>query len=258
MKLIFNIILLAIVQGITEFLPISSSGHLVILKSLFGFKSPGVGLEVSLHFGTLIAIVIFYWSDIKEITSSFFRTDLPTRHKSRRTALYVIIATIPIAIIGILFNGRIISLFTNSFITGVFLLITGLILLSTKLIKPQKQPITVVKSIIIGISQALAILPGISRSGSTISVGKFVGIAPSEAAKFSFLMAIPAITGAIIYEIISNMADFNPLYFIGIGVSAVIGYFSLKILINLVNSEKLWIFGPYCLLIGLISIVFLR
>jgi undecaprenyl-diphosphatase len=180
-------IILGIVQGLTEFLPISSSGHLVLLKTLIGFDMPGVILEVSLHFGTLLSIIVYFR---KRILSYLSKEKLPL----------IIFGTIPIVIIGIIFKRSIELMFSNPLLVFLMLFITGIILLLT--LKRQKKGLLNLKNaFIIGVSQSFALIPGISRSGFTISTALLLGISKEESFEFSFILAIPALLGAFLLEL---------------------------------------------------------
>jgi len=254
---LLKVIILAIIQGVTEFLPVSSSGHLVVAKGLFGLESPGVALEVALHVGTLVAIVLYYWQDLMTLATAPFRGDLAARKSAWRQLLLIAIASVPIAPAGFFLKGFIEPLFSNSRAVGGLLVATAVIVSSTAFMRRSRKSIDVPRSALVGVAQAIAILPGISRSGATIAMGNLVGIAPADAVRFSFLIAVPAFVGAICYELIFYSADFRLAYIPGAVVSAVVGYFSLKLLINAVKSNKLWMFGPYCAIVGLVAILFL-
>jgi undecaprenyl-diphosphatase len=257
MNEIAKIILLAVIQGIAEFLPVSSSGHLVIGKAIFGFESPGAGMEVALHLGTVIAIIAFYRADLRDLISPIFSGGVEPRNKSLRSIGFLFLATLPAGIIGILFNCQIESLFSNPRFAGIMLIVTSAILATTLFIKGMKKPINMPRALAVGISQAIAILPGISRSGCTIAMGEAVGIERSEAARFSFFLAIIAILGAVVFELFKNRNLFRWEYSIGIAVSAIVGYVALKLLIKAVEANKLWIFAPYCLIVGIATLIFI-
>ena len=177
---IFEIIILGIIQGITEFLPISSSGHLVIAQYILGITSPGNTLEVLFHFGTLLSIFFVFYSDIKSIILK-----LNTK-KNQSFIICIVIATIPAAFVGLFFKEYLLLFFSNVHLVGFALCITGFILILSRGFKNQHKSISFYFSLIIGLFQALAIIPGISRSGSTISISMFMGVSPKEAARFSF------------------------------------------------------------------------
>jgi len=244
--------LLGIVQGLTEFLPISSSGHLVIGQKLLGISVAGNAFEVVVHLGTLVSVLIVFWNDIWQLIMSF---------KSSPTQKYILaisIGTIPAFIIGLLLKDVITDAFENIRVVSITLMITGIILLINRLIKTKLKDISVSSGLLIGIAQALAIVPGISRSGITISMGMYLGIAPEKAAKFSFLLAIPAIAGAGLLtglDVIDPTEPILPRTVLTIGFlsSLIIGWIALKWLLKLIKSGKFHWFGVYCILVGLLS-----
>ena len=251
-----KIIFLAVVQGITEFLPISSSGHLAILQDLFNIKgNETLLISVVLHAGTLVAILIFYFKEIIQMLT-------PTK---RKAILIIIIGSIPAGIIGVLIKGTRLDdiIFANMLIPGIGLLITAFLLKygmgksgGTKVI----TDLTIKDSLFVGLFQAFAILPGISRAGSTISGSLIKKLKTTEAATFSFLLAVPAIAGATFVEIASHLFKSqeklhqvipNSALVLGFIISIIIGYFSLKVLIHILKRGKLNIFAYYCFFLGI-------
>jgi len=252
------VIFMAIVQGIAEFLPISSSGHLAILGRLFSFDAEtNATLNIVLHAGTLLAIIIYYF---KELINILKKSDLDLIGK-------LIIATIPLGITGIIVKSMAWdeSIFNNLFVSGIGFLITATLLLWGQKAKYDKalDKLTFKQSLLIGIAQAIAVLPGISRAGSTISAGLKCGLEKADAARFSFLMAIPAIGGVVLVKIflllknskitlhslsISHLA-------IGFIVSALVGYFSLRLLLKLLKRGDFKYFACYLYILGLTTLV---
>ncbi len=246
---VFDTIVLGIVQGLTEFLPISSSGHLVIGQALLGFNKPGLVLEVVLHLGTLVAILMYFRDKIKQNIVDIFQKDM----ESIQLLIHIIIATIPAGVIGILFKDKFDSLFTVQTV-GFTLLTTGLVLLFTKNIGQKSKAITWRIALLVGIAQACAILPGISRSGITIATALFLGVTREESAEFSFLLAIPALLGAGILSIgdIVGMTNQNTMaLFFGFIASVVSGYMVIGWLMSLISQRRFWIFSLYCIPLGL-------
>ncbi len=246
-----EIIILGIIQGITEFLPISSSGHLVIAQNILGIKSPGNTLEVLFHFGTLMSVVYVFFKDIKQIF-------LTMNEKNNQLFIfYLIIATLPAVFSGLLLKDYFLKIFDNVHLVGFALCSTGFILILSKRFKNNQKAITFSSSIAVGIAQAIAIIPGISRSGSTISMCMYLGIPPKEAARFSFLLSIPVILGASILgflEVESNNT-FNYLTLtVAITTSFVTGVLSLKILLKILETGRFYFFGFYCLIAGVSTI----
>ena len=248
-------IIIGLVQGLTEFLPISSSGHLVILQSLLNIDLPGNLIEVSAHFGTLLSIILVYKKDIYDLIISF---------KSLKTKNYiflVVLATIPSVVFVLIAKPFILSLFESSRSVSLALIFTGIILFISNYGSYVKNNLNTSKGLIIGLFQALAILPGISRSGMTISIALLLGIKSREAAKFSFMLAIPAIVGAAVLTILET--DFNeakdliiPLITTAF-IAFLSGYFALNFLIKILNNGKFYYFSIYCIFLGIISLLYL-
>ncbi len=251
MTRLLYIIIMAVLQGITEFLPVSSSGHLVLVGSFLGLSEPGAGLEIALHFGTLLSIIVFYWNDIVKLVKSCDSI----KCESSKTIGLVAIATIPAAIIGLAFKSKLLGFFDRPAVASIMLIITGIFLMSTFFILRDGAKIGFWNAIAIGIAQAFAILPGISRSGATIVTARHFGIDAENSARFSFFMAIPAVAGAALMHILGHASEFKTYHILGIAVSFIIGYISLKILIKVLDKGKLWVFGPYCLILGLIGLI---
>lgn len=250
---------MGIIQGLTEFLPISSSGHLVLYQYFFG-KPDGIGndisLEVFLHLGSLLAVIIFFRKDIIELLSSLFRwrksIDHHKQYRNRMIIVYLFIATIFTGIIYVLFGKKIEAVFNQPLIVAFMLIVTGVIILTSDFVKKTEIPISnmgLVRSIIIGLGQGFAMLPGISRSGTTIATSLFCGIKRTDAARFSFLLSIPAILAANIseYKIISGLqASLLFSYIAGALAAFVSGYIVIAILIRLIQTGKLKYFSFYC------------
>ncbi len=264
-------IVLGIFQGVAEFLPISSSGHLSILQHLFGIKEGNLFFTQMLHFGTLISIVIVYFKDIKFIVIDFIKLiiDLARGKKIReltkyqRLGLLIIIGSVPTAIIGIAFEDFFETLYTSLIPIGIALIFTGFLLwLSEKKGRETKdvKDVTFLDSIIIGVLQGFAIIPGISRSGSTIVAGLFRGLKKPLATEFSFLLALPATFGAFLLGMIKVTREDNQILvngplLIGIILSTVVGVISIKLLIRVLNKNKLHYFSYYLWVVGAITII---
>lgn len=263
-------VVLGVIQGLTEFLPISSSGHLVIFQNLFGLKEANVGFDISVHIGTLMAVVIYFWEDIQSMIITLCRflcslhkrttyTSSTLKDPDMRFILMIVVGSIPTAIIGLLFYQIVDQLFSSVVIVGIMLFVTGLLLWLTRMIKTVGRDIellTIRDALVIGIVQGMAILPGISRSGSTIAVGLFLGISRGTAAKYSFLLSLPAILGAglLMIKDIPNDPHFSlTITFIGTMTSCIVGYLSLKLLVFIINRGNLHFFTPYCWIVGFVS-----
>ena len=264
-------VLLAIVQGITEFLPVSSSGHLVVIKAMLGAESPGAMWEVALHLGTLIAVLLVFRRELKNITVGFCAglADLG-RHGTRRVwqdrpdfrmAGYILLGTVPAGVVGLVFGGRIERLFSQPMLSAVMILVTGGILSLTRphsLVRPQGR-VRLLDSLWIGAAQAAALLPGISRSGTTISMGLMRGIRRQDAARFSFLLAVPATLAAAVAQLpkIGRLPGSEMLAMVtGLCVAAVTGYLALRLLLRVVDRGKLHYFAYYCWAAGAGAILF--
>ena len=252
---LIDAILLGFIQGITEFLPISSSGHLVIGNYFLGIQNENILFEVFVHLGTLIAILYFYKDDILETLSGIVKKE----KESLGYSFLIIIATIPAVLIGLLFNSEVKSLYNIHYVP-LFLSITGGILLLSKFSKQKESmKITVFEALIIGLVQAFAILPGISRSGITIALALLLGINKKDASKFSFFMAIPIIIGAVLLEIIriDNIQSINLVNLTaGFLIAAITGYFCITWLIKIIDRLHFWKFSFYVWLVSLIIIYY--
>jgi undecaprenyl-diphosphatase len=241
-------VFLAIVQGLTEFLPVSSSGHLVIFQKLFGLEKPPVVFDILIHVGTLGAVFIFFRREILTLVTK----------KDCKLLSLLVIGTLPAAIVGFFLEEKTGWIFNLWNLVGFAFLLTTLILFSTQLVKEKNKKIKDLKlldALIIGVFQALAILPGVSRSGTTISAGVWQGLGKEEAFNFSFYLAVLAILGALILKF-DELLRFNSTEFlqglVGMTVAGIIGYFSLKTLRDFVKKGGLYLFGFYCLVVSLL------
>ncbi len=255
---LLDAILLGLVQGLTEFLPISSSGHLVLSENILGVQMPGLVFELVVHFGTLMSVLIFFRTRIIGLVRAVFDKSMSIE---RKMILYLILGTIPAVLVGVFLENIIEDAFGSPLLTSLMLIVTGLILLSTALVKPGVANISRLNAIIIGVGQAMAIFPGISRSGTTISAGLLIGVKPIEAAEFSFLLSIPAITGAIVFKVKDIMAidsTYTLHYIIGGLVSFLSGLLAVYLLLDFIRKGRFKYFGIYCLIIGIIGIFYFR
>jgi len=249
---IIDIVIRGILQGITEFLPVSSSGHLVLAQYLLGIESPGNTLEVLFHIGTLFSVFYVFNKDIKSIVISL--NEKPTQ----KLVIYIIIATIPAVIIGLIFKSHIINLFSSIVPVGYALLSTGVILTLSINFKNKNKSMSYLYSLLIGLAQAMAIIPGISRSGATISISMLLGIPPKEAARFSFLLSIPVIIGAGLLGFLEleSYGLLTPKFIIaGILTSFIVGTLSLKILLKILEVGRFHFFGIYCVIAGIVAVL---
>ncbi len=271
-------IILGILQGLTEFLPVSSSGHLALAQHFLGLKEPLVFFDVMLHVGTLSAVIVVYRGALTRLTigcistlanTELYRQPITTFNSSNdfRFVFLILLGSIPTGIIAVLFKTELESFFEDVLFVSVMLILTGIILqlpriwtfiwigsaenreTSTRNVKVWHAPL-------IGIAQGCAITPGISRSGSTISIALLLGIPAKLAAEYSFLLSIPAILGAVALKI-SDIADTSmPLYILGAGMvtSFVVGYIALRLLLVVLNRGQFSLFTYYCVVLGVVSL----
>ena len=251
--------ILGIVQGLTEFLPVSSSGHIEIFKEVLNFSydsENGLFFTLILHLATAMSTLIYFWVDVKKIIYSLFKLK---KDENFNFSLMIIVSMIPAGLVGFFFENKINQLFNgNLLLVGSMLIITSILLFVSDKINNLKKELTVMNAFVIGIAQALAILPGISRSGSTIATSLFLGINRDLAAKFSFLMVIPIIVGSSLKMIIYDNLVFEEVivinYIVGFLSALISGYYACKWMILLVRKSKLFYFSIYCFIVGLISI----
>lgn len=264
---VLNAIILGIVQGLTEFLPISSSGHLVLYQHFFS-KSAALGtditLEVFLHLGSLFAVIIYFRREILELIQSLFhwkRTFDSSRHfRNRMVIFYLIISTVFTGVVYLLFGKEIVAVFARPLTVSLLLAVTGIIIYLSDLAKNTEIPMSgmgVIRSALIGLGQGFAMLPGISRSGTTIATSLFCGIRRADAARYSFLLSIPAILAANVGEF-KSITELQPQfllnYILGALAAFVSGYLVISFLIRLIKSAKLKYFAFYCWFVAAVSI----
>lgn len=257
-------IVLGIIQGLTEFLPVSSSGHLVLSQHFMnkGAESADLTFEVFLHLGSLLAVFLFFRKDIYNLLKSLFQWDGSLQTKNtHKTVLWLLLATFVTGAFGFAFKDFFESLFSNALMVAVFLSGTGIILyVSDKIYSKDllSHQLGWKKALLIGFGQAIAITPGISRSGTTIAFSLFTGLKREEAARFSFLLSIPAILGANLSEF-SALTSLNSTvmlnYFVGFVAAFISGYLVIELLLNIIKKAQLKIFSFYCWTISAISIV---
>lgn len=256
---VLDAILLGIVQGLTEFLPVSSSGHLELGKAILGDQSiPQESLlfTVVLHFATALSTIVIFRKDVLSILKGLFQFKW---NEESRFSLKIVISMIPATVLGLLFEVEMEQFFSGNIpLVGYMLIITALLLYLADRAQDTEKPVSYLNALIIGISQAIAVLPGISRSGATISTSVLLGVDKNKAARFSFLMAVPLIIGKMIKDIWNgeiSLEDDNMLT-LGAGFVAafIAGLFACTWMIQLVKKSKLTYFALYCMLIGLIAI----
>jgi len=243
-------IALGLVQGLSEFFPVSSSGHLVILERLFGMTENELAITVLLHIGTILALIIFFMKDIFMVM------------RNKRLLLMAAIVTIITGVIALAAKDFFEAMFSSPRAVGVSLLITGCFLLLTKpFLKGERKEVGFLDAAILGLVQSVAIIPGISRSGATISAMLFRGLEKDTAFMFSFVASIPAVAGAVFLEAKGINAVFTKEpagTFLGIGASFIAGLFALTALKALIRKAKFYYFGYYCITAGLLTLLFLR
>ncbi len=268
---IISAIILGAVQGLSEFLPISSSGHLALIPHLLGVET-GLAFDTVLHIGTLIAIFSFFWKDILNLIKGFllslidltegidvFKRELKSVPE-KRFAWMIIVGSIPTAIIGLLIKDAVETVFRGTVFIGFFLIITGLILYYSERHSSGNitaRNMTFTQSLIIGICQGLAVLPGISRSGSTIASGLCLGLEREYAARYSFLLSIPAVVGAGLIQA-KDIATIDVSFTVslaGFVSSVVFGYLAIKLLMKMIKGWSLDVFAYYCWIVGALTLI---
>jgi len=257
-----NVLLLSVLQGVAEFLPVSSSGHLVLGQHLLGMKEPSTRLEVALHVGTLFSVVVFYRERIIGLVRGVFTGC----KESWRMVMNIVVSAIPAVIFYLLFRKTIDGSFESPRFVGAALMFTGVVLCAVRWFSGRVGEVTMPRAVAVGLAQAVAILPGVSRSGMTISMARVAGVSPEKAAEFSFLMSLPLIVGAMLKDVLfsSSAADATAqagvsfwLLVVGAVVAGVVGYFALTLLVRLLRGHQFWMFGIYCLVVGCLTLVFL-
>jgi undecaprenyl-diphosphatase len=243
------------VQGLTEFLPVSSSGHLVLIPALLGIEEPDLAASAMLHVGTLLAVVWFYRTDIAGLVRE------PTSDHSKRIWMLLAVGTVPAAIVGVTLDGPIEIIFSEPVIVAIALIVTGLVLALGSLFPPGERTIgngRAGDAIIVGLAQALALIPGVSRSGTTITAGLVQGFSRLEAARYAFLLGVPAIAGAGLLQGIElvDRGGFESSLLVGMAVAAVTGYFAIGALVRLLGRTGLAPFAIYCVGFGTVSLFF--
>jgi undecaprenyl-diphosphatase len=245
-------LLLALVQGLTEWLPISSSGHLVVIQQLSGLDVP-VAFDILLHLGTLASVIAYFWKDILAMLKALFTFN--ASNPDFRTILLLILGSIPAGLTALFFLDLLESFFANVLAVGVGFIITAIILLLSRLHR-GKGEISWSVALVMGLFEALALIPGVSRSGSTISSGLFCGAEKQKVFRFAFLLSIPAIIGATAVEIVktpSIVLDTSSLA--ATVVAAVVGYIAIRLAKRFVMSDRFYLFAIYCLAMGLVVII---
>ena len=256
-------LILGLIQGLTEYLPVSSSGHLELANAMLGVEiEENLTFDVTLHVATVLSTLVILWSEIDWILKGLFKFQL---NEETKYFLNIVVSMIPVGVVGVLFKDKIEALFTgNLLLVGCCLMVTAALLIFTYFAKPrQKERISWIDAFIIGIAQAIAVLPGISRSGSTIATGLLLGNKKEKLAQFSFLMVIPPILGQALLTVkdfVKGEETFGgigtlPLV-IGFLAAFISGCFACKWMINIVKKGKLIYFGIYCAIVGIVAVVY--
>lgn len=268
----FEAALLGLIQALTEFLPVSSSGHLVLGQALLGVEhGADVAFEVAVHFGTLLSVLVLFRAEVRRLFAATWRgvrapQQLGTQWRDDpdlRLVAAVLIGCVPAGVVGVLFKSQLETAFGSPYVVGWALLVTGAVLLLSQRAAIRGGEVTVGRATWIGIAQALAITPGISRSGSTIAAGMFLGVDPERAARYSFLMSIPVIAGATLLEARELAAappssDVLVALGLGLAVSFVAGLGALWLLMSVVRRGWFHKFGWYCLAVGAAALTYLH
>lgn len=250
-----DVTVLSVLQGVAEFLPISSSGHLVIGQHLLRLDVPGMRLDLMLHLGTLMSIFAFYWRTIWRIVARF----------EWQYALKIALSAIPAVVVYFCFKDFVEGLFENAKMVGALLMFTGAVLIGTRYLPTGSRDVCWRRALLMGCGQALALLPGVSRSGMTLASARGARVDAEKAAEFSFLMSAPLIVGGVLLEVMKALRGASAasesceigwgLTIYGALVAAVVGYFSLAVLLKALKGRWFWLFGPYCLAAGLLTLL---
>ena len=267
MREFLDVTVLAVLQGVAEFLPISSSGHLVIGQHLLGLDIPGMRLDLFLHVGTLLSIFAFYFRRIGELLAGLF---IPGRdHRAAwEYAGKIVCSALPACVVYLFFHKEVDALFENAKMVGALLMFTGAVLVGTRLLPRGSRDVSFLRALWMGAMQAVALLPGVSRSGMTLAAARSGKIDAEKAAEFSFLMSAPLIAGGAMLDVAKELfgggaaqASAAPelswgLIAYGAVVASVVGYFSLAMLLKALKGKWFWAFGPYCFAAGLLTLIF--
>ncbi len=252
------VLVLAVVQGVTEFLPVSSSGHLLIGKQLLGLDSPGVRFAVILHVGTLVAVCAYFWRRLRALALGALKGE----KAAWGMVGFLALATVPAAVMYKVCGRQLKSVLDDPVLAACGLIVTGVGLLSLWRVKAGTGEVTWWRALLMGIGQAVAILPGISRSGTTVLLGRHSRATPEAAGEFSMLMSIPIILGAALVDLMDTEAGGNgsvttAMYVVGALVAAAVGYAAIGIFMRVLKSAYFWMFGVYCVVAGCVALAVL-
>lgn len=272
---LYQAVILSVIQGLTEFLPVSSSGHLVLGARLFGLPSPGLTFSIWVHVGTAFATIVMLRAKIYSILRGmFFPGSGAERKRSLSLVAYVVAASVPAGIVGLAFDEKIEACFSSTIAASAGLIVTGCILYLSKSLgtlrntvvskatvgeDPLFSTVTLQKAMAVGVSQAVAIVPGISRSGTTITTGLLSGMAHKDAAEFSFLLSLPAVLGAVFLDVVKAMElqgpVVEPMSLVGACISFIVGLAALRIVFRTVEKGELHKFSYYCWIVGTLGVI---
>ena len=262
-----KVAILSVLQGVAEFLPISSSGHLVLGRSLLDLGEVGMRLDVFLHVGTLVAVFAFYRETVSRLARGLFDvSSSANRAAAWSYALKIVLSAVPAGIVGLLFKDSLEAAFASPKAVGGALLFTGAVLTATRFLPKGTARVSFLRALLMGVAQAIAILPGVSRSGMTLAAARAAHVDAEKAAEFSFLMSAPPIAGAALLEIVAAVKAVGTgavtpevgwgLCLAGAALAAVVGYVSLAVLLKSLKGRWFWLFGPYCFLAGALTLAF--
>lgn len=264
MEDLLHALVLGVVQGMTEFIPVSSSGHLVLVPWLLGWQSPGLVFDTTAHLGTLVGVLFYFRRDVGEILGAWFGGWASGQWKdpAAKMGWLLIVGTIPAGLVGLVFNGFVESLFSRPAVVAIALLVTGLILvLSEKLGRRilDIRAISLRHAVVVGFAQAVALIPGMSRSGATIAAGLGMGLTRAAAARFSFLLSMPIIAAAGLYQFTEVLQNAEPapevgVLIIGFVASLVSGYLCVRFLLAYLQRGTLYVFAVYCWAVGALAL----
>ncbi|HNS52553.1 MAG TPA: undecaprenyl-diphosphatase UppP [Anaerolineae bacterium] len=253
-------ILLGFIQGVTEFVPVSSSGHLVLVPWLLGWESPGLLFDTVVHWGTLIAVVAYFWRDWLRLATAWVRGLIrwDWRDADARLMWLLILGSVPAAVLGYLFDDFFEALFSEPLWASIFLLVTAVILILSERLGSRHRSLKEMRwvdAVVIGLAQTAAIAPGISRSGATIGAGQLLGLRREDAARFSFMLSTPVILGAGVFQLANAVQEKSitaglPGLVAGSLVAGVAGYLSVRFMLRYLQGGRLYLFALYCIWVG--------
>jgi undecaprenyl-diphosphatase len=260
MASLLEILILAIVQGVTEWLPISSSGHLVIAQKYLGLELP-VLFDVVLHLGSLVVVLAMFWRDVIRVSKAVVQLDF--RSQDGKLGLYLVLGSVATALVGFIFKDEFVSFFGNLVAVGVAFVATGCFYSLVHAFRRRTSETALLdplRAVAVGVAQGVALIPGVSRSGSTIAAGLLLKVEKREAFRFSFLLFAPAVTGAAVLTAVDSggllVAEIDPVgLLLGLATTVVIGHFFLRLLLRVVLKERLHWFALYCLVLGCVVLL---